>query len=148
MIYTGLLQGICLGLLFYCTYKLKWKPLFSSWFLGPYKVSKIGYGLFLYALQSAKHTSASFMGAILEEYLVRRALLWELEGLPGLNNTGHQQTGLIGGAGERQTWKKLTPWTPRSSTFFGIFAKLAYFSANFGSLNMKIRNNLKKISSW
>ena len=43
---------------------------FSSWFLGPYKVSKIGYGLFLYALQPAKHTSSSFMGAILKEYLV------------------------------------------------------------------------------
>ena len=36
----------------------------------PYKVSKIGYGLFSYALQPAKRTSASFMGAILEEYLV------------------------------------------------------------------------------
>jgi hypothetical protein len=43
---------------------------FSGWFLGPYKVSKIGYGLFSYALQPAKHTSASFMGAILKEYLV------------------------------------------------------------------------------
>ena len=41
-----------------------------SWFLGPYKVSKIGYGLFLYALQPAERTSTSFMGAILEEYLV------------------------------------------------------------------------------
>ena len=58
------------GYYFYSTYKLKWKPLFSGWFLGPYNVSKIGYGLFLYALQPAKHTSASFMGAILEEYLV------------------------------------------------------------------------------
>ena len=37
---------------------------FSSWFLGPYKVSKIGYGLFLYALQPAERTSISFMGAI------------------------------------------------------------------------------------
>ena len=43
---------------------------FSSWFLGPYKVGKIGFGLFLYALQHAKRTSDSFMGAILEEYLV------------------------------------------------------------------------------
>ena len=43
---------------------------FYGWFLGPYNVSKIGYGLFSYALQPAKHTSASFMGAILEEYLV------------------------------------------------------------------------------
>ena len=43
---------------------------FSSWFLGPYKVSKIGYDLFLYALQPAKRTSSSFIGAILEEYLV------------------------------------------------------------------------------
>ena len=46
---------------------------FSGWFLGPYKVSKIGYGLFSYALQPAKYTSASFMGAILEEYLVHYA---------------------------------------------------------------------------
>ena len=45
---------------------------FSSWFLGPYKVSKIGYGLFSYALQHAKITSASFMGAILKEYLVTK----------------------------------------------------------------------------
>ena len=37
-----------------------------------YKVGKIGYGLFSYALQHAKRTSASFMGAILEEYLVKR----------------------------------------------------------------------------
>ena len=36
----------------------------------PYKVSKIGYGGFSYALQPAKHINASFMGAILEEYLV------------------------------------------------------------------------------
>ena len=43
---------------------------FSVWFLGPYKVSKIGNGLFSYALQPAKPTSTSFMGAILEEYLV------------------------------------------------------------------------------
>ena len=43
---------------------------FSGWFLGPYKVSKIGYGLFSYALQPARRTSASFMGAILKEYLV------------------------------------------------------------------------------
>ena len=43
---------------------------FSGWFLGPYKVSKIGYGLFSYTLQPAKRTSASFMGAILKEYLV------------------------------------------------------------------------------
>ena len=35
-----------------------------------YKVSKIGYGLFSNALKSAKQTSASFMGAILKEYLV------------------------------------------------------------------------------
>jgi hypothetical protein len=43
---------------------------FSSWFLGPYKVSKIGYDLFLSALQPTKRTSSSFMGAVLEEYLV------------------------------------------------------------------------------
>ena len=43
---------------------------FSVCFLGPYKVSKIGYGLFSYALQPAKHPSTSFMGAILEEFLV------------------------------------------------------------------------------
>ena len=43
---------------------------FSSWFLELSKVSKNGYGLFLYALQPAKCTSSSFMGAILEEYLV------------------------------------------------------------------------------
>ena len=36
----------------------------------PYKVSKIGYGLLSYALQPAQHTSVSYMGAILEEYLV------------------------------------------------------------------------------
>ena len=33
----------------------------------PYKVSKIGYGLFSYALKPAKSNSASFMVAILEE---------------------------------------------------------------------------------
>ena len=43
---------------------------FSVCFLGPYKVSKIGYGLFSYALKPAKHPSTSFMGAILEEFLV------------------------------------------------------------------------------
>ena len=43
---------------------------FSSWFLGPYKVSKIGFGLFSYALQHAKHTIASFMDENLAEYLV------------------------------------------------------------------------------
>ena len=43
---------------------------FSSWFLGPYKVSIIVYGLLLYAFKPAKRTSPSFMGAILEEYLV------------------------------------------------------------------------------
>ena len=37
----------------------------------PYKVSKIGYGLFSYALQPAIRTIVSFMGAILEEYLVK-----------------------------------------------------------------------------
>ena len=36
----------------------------------PYKVSKIEYGLFSYALQPAKGTSSSFMGAILKEYFV------------------------------------------------------------------------------
>ena len=56
---------------YYRVYKLKWKPLFSGCFLGPYKVSKIGYGLFSYALQPAKRTSASFTGAILKEYLVK-----------------------------------------------------------------------------
>ena len=40
----------------------------SEWLLCT--VIKIGYGLFSYALQPAKRTSASFMGAILEEYLV------------------------------------------------------------------------------
>ena len=43
---------------------------FSGWFLGPYKVIKIGYGLFSYALKLAKLTSASFRGAFLKEYLV------------------------------------------------------------------------------
>ena len=43
---------------------------FAGWFLEPYKVSKIGYGLFSYALLPAKRTNASFMGAALEEYLV------------------------------------------------------------------------------
>ena len=33
-------------------------------------VSKVVYGLFLYALQPANRTSASFMGAILKEFLV------------------------------------------------------------------------------
>ena len=36
----------------------------------PYKVSKFGSHLFSYALQPAKHTSTSFMCAILEECLV------------------------------------------------------------------------------
>ena len=40
----------------------------SEWLLCT--VIKIGYGLFSYALQPAKRTSASLMGAILEEYLV------------------------------------------------------------------------------
>ena len=40
-------------------------------FLEYWPLSKIEYGLFSYALQPAKHTSASFMVAILEEYLVR-----------------------------------------------------------------------------
>ena len=39
--------------------------------LEPYKVSKFGYGLFSYALQPAKCTITSFIGAILEEYLVK-----------------------------------------------------------------------------
>ena len=43
---------------------------FSGWYLGPYKVSKIGYGLISYAMQPVKLISASLMGAILEEYLV------------------------------------------------------------------------------
>ena len=43
---------------------------FAVWFLGPYKLSKIGYGVFSYALQPVKCTRTSFMGAILEEYLV------------------------------------------------------------------------------
>ena len=38
-------------------------------------VSKIMYGLFSYALQPAKCTSASFMGAILKEYLVPSHLI-------------------------------------------------------------------------
>ena len=83
-----------------CTYKLKRKPLFDGLVLGVLNIKgqfmiyttehirsvnlgmdgqsewllctviKIGYGLFSYALQPAKRTSASFMGAILEEYLV------------------------------------------------------------------------------
>ena len=36
----------------------------------PYKVNKNGSGFFSYALQPAKRPRASFMGAILEEYLV------------------------------------------------------------------------------
>ena len=53
---------------------------FSGWFHGPYKVSKVVYGLFLYALQPAKRTSASFMGAILKEYLVKQQfVLWKCE---------------------------------------------------------------------
>ena len=43
---------------------------FSSYFRGPYNVSKIVYGLFSYDLQPAKPTIASFMDANLEEYLV------------------------------------------------------------------------------
>ena len=43
---------------------------FSGGFLGRYKVIKIGYGLFSYALQPAKRTSTSLMGAILKKYLV------------------------------------------------------------------------------
>ena len=65
MICTGLLQGICLGLLFLLHILAQMEATFSRWFLGPYKVSKIGYGL-----QPAERTSTSFMGAILEEYLV------------------------------------------------------------------------------
>ena len=34
----------------------------------------MGYRLFSYALQPAKRTSTSFMGASLEEYLVQEAL--------------------------------------------------------------------------
>ena len=41
-------------------------------------LSKIGYGLFSYALQPAKRTSASFMGAILKEYLVLYPMVWFL----------------------------------------------------------------------
>ena len=70
MICTGLLQGICLRLLFLQHIKAQMEATFSVWFLKPYKVSKIGYCLFSYTLQPAKRTSASFMGAILEEYLV------------------------------------------------------------------------------
>ena len=33
---------------------------------------------------------------------VRTALLKQLEGLPGLDNTGHEHTGSAGGAGERR----------------------------------------------
>ena len=46
------------------------EAIFSSSFLGPYKVSKVRYSLFLYALEPAERTSTSFMGAIREEYLV------------------------------------------------------------------------------
>ena len=70
MICTGLLQGICLGLLFLQHIKAQMEATFSGCFLGPYKVRKIGYCLFSYALQPDKHSSTSFMGAILEEYLV------------------------------------------------------------------------------
>ena len=41
----------------------------------PYKIRKIGYGLFSYVLQRAKRTSASFMGEFLEEYLVAVKLI-------------------------------------------------------------------------
>ena len=40
----------------------------SEWLLCT--LIKFQYGLFSYALQPAKRTRASFMGAILEEYLV------------------------------------------------------------------------------
>ena len=33
---------------------------------------------------------------------VRTALIQELVGLPGLNNAGHEHTGVAGGAGERR----------------------------------------------
>ena len=46
------------------------KATFLAGFLD--QVSKVFYGLFLYALQPAKRTSATFMGAILEEYLVNK----------------------------------------------------------------------------
>ena len=43
-----------------------------------YKVSKIGYRLFSYALQPVKRTSTSFMGASLEDYLVQEALALDI----------------------------------------------------------------------
>ena len=49
----------------------------SEWLLCT--VIKIGYGLFSYAMQPAKHTSASFMGAILNEYLVASGLYAKLK---------------------------------------------------------------------
>ena len=67
------------------------EAIFSSWFLGPYKVSKIWYGLFLYALQPAQHTSASFMGAILEEYLVHDFMIWLLI----INTTYRKQKDMV-----------------------------------------------------
>ena len=48
-------------------------------------------------------------------------------------------------ANMRQTWKKQTPWTPRSSTFFRFSAKFADFSAKFRFLDVQIRNNLEYI---
>ena len=62
----------------YSTYKLKLNPLFPAGFLEyrPYKVSQIRYSLFSYSMQPAKCTSASFMSAILEEYLVLVTCEW------------------------------------------------------------------------
>ena len=49
------------------------------WDFLKYKDSKIGYGLFLHALQPAKRSSASFMGAILKEYVVPVRLRFSYE---------------------------------------------------------------------
>ena len=46
----------------------------SQWLL--FNQSKIGYGLFSYALQPAKRTSASLIGAIHKEYLVKAVLIY------------------------------------------------------------------------
>ena len=47
--------------------------------------------------------------------------------------------------GQLHTWKKHTPWTSRSSTFFWIIRQIDKFSANFRPLNMQIRNNSKNV---
>jgi hypothetical protein len=46
---------------------------------------------------------------------------------------------------EQQTWKKQTPWTPRSSIFNKIFLQICQIFAKFGSLNMQVKNIFKNI---